>query len=230
MITVSPSAPVSVWLPESYSPDSDLRIQALGHLMRIDAEKAIPMLKELCFEENTATASKAVFLLAQSERPEARQTVVQVAQSGPIPVQVAAVRELARFGGDEVAGVLLRFYPRSDVAVKRQVMKSLAERSARGPLLTIAQTEANRDLRTRAILALSQAGGRQELHVLYSRAGAEFKRPIIQGLFNVRAENELIQLAERERDAAIRQELLTQLRLLGTPRAKAYLQKVSGKK
>ena len=230
VITVSPSAPASVWLPESYKPDTDLRIQALGHLMRIDADKAIPVLVELCFEENAATASKAVFLLAQSQRPEARQMVVQVAQSAATPVRVAAVREFARFGGADVSNVLLRFYLGSDVAVKRQVVKSLAERAEKGPLLTIAQTESDRDLRTRAIFALSQAGGRQELHVLYSRAGTEFKRPIIRGLFNARAEHELIQLAERERDAAIRQELLNQLRLLGTPKAKEYLQKVSNKK
>lgn len=230
VITVSPSTPASIWLPESYHPDSELRIQALGHLMRIDAEKAIPLLKDFCFEQNAAVASKAVFLLAQSEKPEARQTVVHVAQSASSPVRVAAVRELGRFGGPDVSTVLLRFYPTSDDAVKRQVVKSLAERAERGALLTIAQKEANRELRTRAIFALSQAGGRHELQVLYLRAGTEYKRPIIQGLFNARAENELIQLAERERDAAIREELLDQLRLLGTPKAKEYLQKVGHKK
>jgi hypothetical protein len=68
------------------------------------------------------------------------------------------------------------------------------------------------------------------LRVLYLKAGAEFKRPIIQGLFNARAENELIQLAERERDLVFRQEFFNQLRLLGTPKAKEYLQKATVKK
>ena len=39
-------------------------------------------------------------------------------------------------------------------------------------------------------------------------------------------DSELIQIAERERDASLRREVLEQLRLLGTPRAKEYLQKV----
>ncbi len=230
VITVSPATPVSVWLPESYQPDLELQIQALGHLLRTDAEKAIPLLKELCFDANPGAARQAVFVLAQSKWPEARRTVVQVAQSGPPMVRVAAVRELARFGGDDVSTVLLRVYPDGDLAVKRQVVKSLGERAARHALLTIAQSESDRDLRTRAILTLGQAGGGHELHVLYLKAGAEFKRPIIQGLFNARAENELIQLAERERDLVFRQEFFNQLRLLGTPKAKEYLQKATVKK
>ena len=224
-------APPSVWLPENYDPDSELQIQALGYLIRTDPDKAIPVLKGMALEvKDPSTASLAVFVLAQSDRVDARDTVVQVAQSGPIPVRVAAVRELGRFGGMHASGILLTVYPKADIAVKRQVLKSLGERSARTALMTIAQTEMDRDLRTRAILTLGQAGGNQELRLLYTKFGVEFKRPIIQGLFNARADDELILLADRERDQAIRQELYDQLRLLGTPKAKEYLQKVSVKK
>jgi hypothetical protein len=229
-VTVRPApAAVSVWLPETYAPDSDLRIVALRHLIRTDADKAIPLLKEIAFESgNPGTASRAVFVLAQSAAPEARETVVQVARSGPSIVRVAAVRELARFGGPDVSKLLLEHvYPTADLAVKRQVVKSLAERSDRTGLMTIVGSEANRDLRARAILSLGQAGGAGELRLLYQKAHASFKRPIILGLFNARAENELIQIAERERDRTLRQEVLDQLRLLGTPRAKEYLQKVN---
>jgi hypothetical protein len=55
------------------------------------------------------------------------------------------------------------------------------------------------------------------------------KRPIIVGLFNARAEDELIRIAEQERDEAIRTEALRRLRLLGTPKARAYLEKVARK-
>ena len=222
------TAPASVWLPDTYQPDSDLRIQALRHLIQTDAEKAIPILKAIAFETtNPASASRAVFVLAQSQRPEARETVVQVAQAGPSLVRVAAVRELGLFGGADVSRLLLHVYPTGDAAVKRQVLKSLGERADRGALFNIAQSEGDRDLRTRAILTLGQAGGGPELRLLYTKAGADFKRPIILGLFNARAENELIHIATLERDQALRQELFSQLRLLGTPKAKEYLQKVS---
>lgn len=223
----APPAPAAFWIPESYVPDLDLRIQALRALIRIDADKAIPMLKEIALEaDNTDSASRAVFVLAQSDRPQARETVVQVARTGPQHVRVAAVRELGRFGGPAAPTELLRVYPTGDISVKRQVVQSLGELRARGPLLSIARSEANLDLRSRAILMLGRAGGSSELRELYSKASVEAKRPIILSLFNARAEDELIQIAQRERDRSLQQEVLVQLRLLGTPRAKEYLLKI----
>ena len=222
-----PAAP-TMWWPEHYQPDSELRVQALWHLMRTDAPKVIPILKEIALEgDNPGTAGRAVFVLAQSGRPEARETVVQVARTGSTPVRVAAVRELGRFGGPEMSTVLLTVYSSSEEAVKRQVVRSLGERSARTELLHIAETEVDRDLRTRAILTLGQAGGAAQLRDLYTKARPEWKRPIIVGLFNARAEAELIRVADIERDQLLRQEALNHLRLLGTPGAKAYLEKVS---
>ena len=222
-----PAAPTT-WLPEHYQPDSELRVQALWHLMRTDAPKVIPILKEIALEGgNPGTAGRAVFVLAQSGRPEARETVVQVARTGPTPVRVAAVRELGRFGGPEMSTVLLTVYSTSEEPVKLQVVRSLGERSARTELLQIAETEADSDLRTRAILTLGQAGGATQLRDLYTKARPEWKRSIIVGLFNARAEAELIRVADIERDRLLRQEALDHLRLLGTPGAKAYLEKVS---
>jgi hypothetical protein len=229
----APAAPPSgftwqMWLPEHYQPDSELRVQALWHLMRTDAPKVIPILKEIALEgDNPGTAGRAVFVLAQSGSPEARETVVQVARTGPTPVRVAAVRELGRFGGPELSNILLTVYSTSEEPVKLQVVRSLGERSERSALLRIAETEADRDLRNRAILTLGQAGGAAQLRELYARARPEWKRPIIVGLFNARAEAELIRVADVEPDQALRQEALTHLRLLGTPGAKAYLEKVS---
>jgi outer membrane biosynthesis protein TonB len=222
-----PAAP-TMWLPEHYQPDSELRVQALWHLMRTDAPKVIPILKEIALEgDNPGTAGRAVFVLAQSGSPEARETVVQVARTGSTPVRVAAVRELGRFGGPDMSSVLLTVYSTSEEPVKLQVVRTLGERSARTALLRIVETEVDRDLRTRAILTLGQAGGAAQLRDLYAKARPEWKRPIIVGLFNARAEVELIRVADIERDQLLRQEALNHLRLLGTPGAKAYLEKVS---
>ncbi len=63
----------------------------------------------------------------------------------------------------------------------------------------------------------------KQLTMMYATAAADIKRPIIVGLFNAQADEELIQIAEREKDPAAREEILARLRLLGTPKAKAYL-------
>ena len=117
-------------------------------------------------------------------------------------------------------------YTTSTATVKRQVVRSLGERADVGALQHIAQSEGDARIRDVAIVTMGTAGGRDQLRALYTKAPVTLKRPIIIGLFNARAEDELIRIAEQERDEALRTEALRRLRLLGTPKARAYLEKV----
>ncbi|HXG54655.1 MAG TPA: hypothetical protein VNJ03_04690, partial [Vicinamibacterales bacterium] len=132
-----------------------------------------------------------------------------------------------RFGGPKVSEELLEVYRAGNTRVKYQVVNSLGERSAARALMTIAESESNRPLRDTAIVTLGQAGGLEQLQRLYTRANLDLKRPVIVGLFNARADDELIRIAERETDAAFRREIHARLRLLGTLKAKRYLEKLS---
>jgi hypothetical protein len=221
-----PPVPPTAWLPEAYRPDMDLRIQALGRLMPTDASRVIPILKEIVLESaDPRESSRALFVLAQSGQPEARDTVVQVAKTGPEVVRVAAVRELGRFGGPGVADQLMQVYTSADLTVKVQVVSSLGLRLERSALLQIAQAEKDPHLKSMAIVTLGQAGGVDQLWTLYQHATPEAKRPIILGLFNARAEDALIRIADSEKDPQLRREALTRLQLLGTAKARAYVQK-----
>ena len=223
--------PSTVWIPEGWDPDTNLRIQALGSLIQTDAPRVIPILKEIALESPDANeARRAVFVLAQSGRPEARSTVVEVAKKGSELVQIAAVRELGRFGGPKAAEELLQVYAIGNPRVKYQVVNSLGERSATVALMRIAETEKDRKLQETAIVRLGQAGAREQLVRFYLRAARDLKRPIIVGLFNARAEDELIRIASQEKDPAIRQEAMTRLQLLGTPKARAFIEKQRRKK
>ena len=228
----TPPVPPGAWLPEEYRPDADIRIQALDRLMVTDATRVIPILKQIVLaSENTREASRALFVLAQSGEPEARQTVVQVAMLASEPVRIAAVKELGRFGGPDASQDLMRVYASSDLAVKMQVVTSLGERAERTALLQIAKSEKDPSVKATAILTAGQAGGpevKEQLRLLYRQVGMDAKRPIILGLFSARAEDELIRIADEEKDPQLRAEVLMRLRLLGTPRAKAYLQKADG--
>jgi len=228
----TPPVPPAAWLPEEYRPDADIRIQALDRLMVTDATRVIPILKQIVLaSENAREASRALFVLAQSGQPEARQTVVQVAMLASEPVRIAAVKELGRFGGPDASQDLMRVYASSDLAVKMQVVTSLGERAERTALLQIAKSEKDPSVKATAILTAGQAGGpevKEQLRLLYKQVGMDAKRPIILGLFSARAEDELIRIADEEKDPQLRAEALMRLRLLGTPRAKAYLQKADG--
>ena len=226
----APSTPPVPWVFETWAPDADQRILALGLLIHTDAAKAIPMLHKLAVDEkNPGAARRAVFVLAQSRKPEALSMVVEVAEHGPAFVRVAAVRGLGTFGGPEASRELLRVYATADTPVKRQVVTSLGERAEAPALLRIATSEADQHLRTTAIVALGRAGGREQLLSLYAKADRASKRPIIVGLFTCRGEDELIRIADKEQDEQLRAEILSQLRLLGTPKARAYLAKTRRK-
>lgn len=227
----APPRPMTVWRPiDDWAPDTNLRIQALGSLIHSDAPRVIPMLREIALESTSPReASRAVFVLAQSGNADAQSTVIEVAQHGSEPVRIAAVRELGRFGGPKVSEELLKIYGVSTESVKYQVVNALGDRAATSALLRIAETESNRRLQERAIVRLGQAGGREQLRRSYASARPELKRPIINGLFNARAEDELIYIAEQEKNPQIRQDVLNMLRLLGTDKARAYVEKQSKK-
>jgi HEAT repeat protein len=209
-----------MWYTESIGADDDLRVLALGGLLRSEPQKVVPMLGRIALEsENPNSAISAVFVLASSSLPEARAAVVKVARQAPEAVQVAAVRDLGRFGGPEVSKDLMSVYFTAQPPVKVQIVKSLGERS-----------EKDVKIRSRAFISLGQAGGAAQLAAMYRAASPADKRAIIGGLGLARADAELIRIAEAERTpaaATLRNEALEQLRLLGTPRARDYLQKVN---
>ena len=219
--------PAPSWFGESYFPDTDLRVQALGLLIPTDAPKVIPLLRNIALEsDNPGAARGAVFILAQSRNPQAQSTVVDVAKVGPETVRVAAVRELARFGGPNVGQDLLEVYSRGNAPVKQQVVFSLGERADTSALVRIVQTENDEKLRDAAILTLGRAGGREQLRVLFVRAPKDARLAVIRGLFIARDEDGLIRIAGEEKDSVIKADVIAKLRLLGTPKAKQYLETV----
>jgi len=196
-------------------------------LMQSDAEKAIPLLRRIAVDsENPAVVRRALFVLAQSRNPEAQATMIDLAKLGSEMVRLAAVRELGRFGGPEVSQQLLQVYGIGNAPVKEQIVASLADRSDALALVRIAQSEQNSRLRDAAIVALGRAGGREHLRALYDTSRAEARRAVIIGLFNARDDDGLIRIADRERDPALRAEVISRLRLMGTPKARDYLEKV----
>lgn len=225
---VMPPAPASgPWIPAPFAPDTDLRIQALGSLIRAHPAQVIPLLKEIALDSrDPGEGRRAVFVLAQSGSPEARTTVVEVAKEAPEAVRIAAVRELGRFGSDDTGSELLQVYSLATPRVKREVVSSLAAlgtEATTGALLKIVRTEVDPQVRNIAIVTLGRTGGVRQLGALYEGMPPESRRAVLAALFAARDEEELIRIASTEREAALRQEARRQLRLLGTPRALQYL-------
>ena len=74
---------------------------------------------------------------------------------------------------------------------------------------------------------LGRAGGREQLRVLFSARRSETRRAIVRGLFLARDDDGLIPHRRAGKGPrAARPTSLSKLRLLGTPKAKAYLESV----
>ena len=81
-------------------------------------------------------------------------------------------------------------------------------------------------MRDAAILTLGRAGGREQQRVLFPRASRETRRAIVRSLFLARDDDSLIALPGQETDPTVRSEMLTRLRAIGTPKARAYVESV----
>ncbi len=233
--TPAPPPPPRIWMPTPVvDPDLELRIQALGSLILTDSDEAmkvIPILRDIALDaSSTGATRRALFALAQSRLPEARSTVVEVAKSGSEPVQIEAVRVLGRLRGPDVSATLLHVYVDAGEPVKYQIVTSFGLRAETAPLLHIVASEANQQLRGMALVTLGKTpGGNMHLRRMYNTATMLAKRSIIAGLFNARDDEGLIYIASRERQLSLRREVRERLRLLGTARAKQYLEQVQEK-
>ena len=220
-----------MWYVSGVEPDADIQIQALGSLMRSDADRAIPILAQFALAgDKPGAANRAVLVLAQSPLAKAKATVVQVAKTGPEPVRVTAVRELARFRGRSASDDLMQVYITADEQVKFQIVRSLGEIEAPASLVQIIETEKVPKVRYQAYNYLGRAGGARQLALMYKSVRTfDDKHSIIVGLFNARADVQLIDVAEIERNGnqLLRNEAVQRLRLLQTPKAVEYVQRVS---
>jgi hypothetical protein len=203
-----------------------VRIEALAGLIDAHSDRVIPLLKEIALDRNSPDeARRAVFVLARSPRPEAHNTVLEVARAGAEPVQLAAIREAGRFQDVNVSTELMRVYQAAGTPrVKRQVVTSLGERADDASLLRIVKTEPDSGVRNIAIMTLGRIPtARPQLRLLYGQAPAESREAVMKALLAARDDDELIRIASTEKNPVLRQRARQQLGLLATPKAVKYL-------
>jgi hypothetical protein len=182
--------------PHPYEIDADLRMQALVSLLDTHSDRVIPLLREIALDDkNPAEARRAVFVLAQSPRSEARNTVVEAARRGSPVVRVAAIREMGRF---------------------REPVFTTA-------LVNIVRSESDASVRDTAIVTLGRTGARVQLRSLYTQLPDSSRLAVLNGLFNAKDDDELIRIATSERDQRLRTRARQHLRLLATPKAVRFL-------
>jgi hypothetical protein len=197
----------------------DLKLLALGGLMNADPARALPLIKQMLARSPTQTVrDRAMFVLAQSGSPEAREVLMQMARGGAdVETQVTAVRYLGLFGGNESRQSLVDIYSATqNPEARKAVLTALMVSGAREQLAAIARTETSPELRHEAITQLGVSGARTELEQLYQQdKNPEARRAMINALFVSGAVDQMTALATKETDLELRREAVQRLGLMG---------------
>ena len=146
--------------------ENDERIMALQALLNMDADRAVPILKQVLAKRDACSAGlrrKAVFLLSQKNTPETASILMNIARSDPDQ----EVREQAVFWLSQVPGStpLLEsiLQGNADANIKEKALFALSQQSeprAQQILRDFAMRESeSEDLREKAIFWLGQRGG-----------------------------------------------------------------------
>jgi HEAT repeat protein len=202
--------------------DEEIKIMALNAMQNTAPEEAIPMLQKLLQGTGSPRLkSQALFVLAQSNSPKAREVLVNIAKGGANPdLQLRAVRYLSVHGGRESRAALADIYnTTSDIDMKKRILQGFMQAGEKDRLVTAAQSEQNAELRATAVQQLGNMGAHDELWAMYQRESTlDVKKQIIRALFTGGSSTRLSELARNERNAELRLLAVRHLGLMGSKR------------
>jgi hypothetical protein len=202
--------------------DEELKLLALQGLQHSDPEQAVPMLEKILQSSTSPRLrERALFVLAQSNSPKARQIMINLARGAGNPdLQRKAIQYLGVHGGRENRDALAEIYQAStDVDVKRRILRSFAISGDRARVLAAATSETSPELRAEAVQQLGVMGAHDELWQLYQKeSSVDVKKRILQAMFVGGNATRLIELANNEQNVDLRRTAIRNLGLMGSAR------------
>jgi HEAT repeats len=202
--------------------DEELKLLALQGLQHSDPEQAVPMLEKILQSSTSPRLrERALFVLAQSNSPKARQIIINAAKgTGNPDLQRKAIQYLGVNASRENRDALAQIYESStDVDVKRRILRSFAISGDRARVLAAATTETSPELRAEAVQQLGVMGAHDELWQLYQKeSNVDVKKRVIQAMFVGGNAARLTELANTEQNVELKRTAIRNLGLMGTTR------------
>jgi HEAT repeat protein len=214
--------------------DEELKLIALGALMHMDQNRAVPMLEKI-LEGNSSPAMKeeALFILLQTGSPRARDLLFRIARGDSNPdLQRHALEYLGMFREEENLAFLKEIYAStSDRRIKRTIIEAYAMSEGTDELIRIAETETDEGLRREAIQALGfgdtgKSGSEAEkalLRLYESARSPDEKRQILESLAITGHTEKLYEVSRGETDPEVREAAIESLGWVDDPRVGEYL-------
>ena len=218
--------------PENQS-DEELKMLALQGLMNGDPQKGISILENILNGSGTPKLkSRALFMAAQSGRPEVREILGKIARGQNNPeLEKKAVEYLGLFGGPDARKTLADVYAStSDPSVKHAILRSYMIGGDRERLFAAAKSEKDESLRREAIRQLGLVHGTNELEQLYkAESSSDLRREILQAFFLAGDSGRLVQAAQGEKDVELRRAAIRNLGLINSDDSGKALQEIYSK-
>jgi hypothetical protein len=214
--------------------DDDLRMLALHGIMNSDPERAIPLLGKV-LENGSASPkerSQALFVLAQSGSPQAREVLGKIARGQSNPdLQSKAIQYLAMFGGAESRKILAEVYgSTSDPSIKRSILRAYMIGGDREHLFEAAKNEKNDEVKREAIRQLGLIHAQNELQQLYRTDNSPaVRRELLQAFFLAGDAPKLLEVAQNDKDPELRRTAIRNLGLIHSDDSAKALQSIYAK-
>jgi len=197
--------------------DEDLKLYALSGLMNNNPQKALPLVQQyLKGKQSLENKEKALFLLTQSELPQARQSLLQIVRGSEHPeLRAQAIRYVGMVAEEDrsLLSELDGLYSSSqDRKLRSAMIEAYGMAEHRSGLVALIRSEKDRGLRQQAIDMLSGADGAAELKsLLQGETDSEIRRALIRALGNAGDLETLIAAARGDKDPAARIEAIYSL-------------------
>lgn len=213
--------------------DAELRLMVLSSRLERDPAGTIPKLQAILRgREPLRVKEQALFVLSQSDAPEAQRILAEVARGAAHPeLQKTAVEYLGILGeeDDKARQTLQEIYRTSaSQEVRNRILESLGIAQDHQFLARTARQEKDPILRRQAIqsLGLGEPGETgQILLSLYREGDGPARRAAIEALFIQDNAKALIGLARAEKNPALRREILQYLTQMDSEEAQDFLSK-----
>jgi HEAT repeat protein len=214
--------------------DDELKMLALHGIMNSDPERAMPLLGKVLESGSVSPKEKsqALFVLAQSGSPQAREILGKIARGQSNPeLQSKAIQYLGIFGGSESRKILAEVYASSsDMSIKRAILRSYMISGDREHLFEAAKNEKDDDVKREAIRQLGLVHAQNELQQLYRTDNSPaVRRELLQAFFLAGDAPKLLEAAQGEKDPELRRTAIRNLGLIHSEDAAKALQGIYSK-
>jgi HEAT repeat protein len=183
------------------SEDEELKLYALNGLLGSDPARALPLLQKfLQGNHSPRLKEQALFVISQSDSPEARKTVVDVARGAAHPeLQLKAVEYLGIAGDVETLAELAR--QEKDAPVRAQAIRGLG-------------------------LAESEKSSAALRSIYSSSSDPSIRKAVIEALFVQQNARALIDIFRAEKDREVRREIVRYLSMMDSEEATQFVAKI----